>query len=114
MLLNRNSHATRLIFLRICVLCIIIFTSITQTASAQTNDSETAWQEICNALADYDDHDEEGWNEIHNIFTNLAHSPQNINEATLEDLQQIPLLTDRQQQDILKYREYYGDIRSMS
>ena len=114
MLLNRNSHATRLIFLRICILCIITFTAITQTASAQTNDSETAWQEICNALADHDDHDEEGWNEIHDIFTNLAHSPQNINEATLEDLQQIPLLTDRQQQDILKYRAYYGDIRSMS
>lgn len=82
--------------------------------AGQEEERRAEWQDIYNALSDFDDYDEEEEREMQDIFTNLSQSPQNINTATYEDLLQIPLLTERQRQDIMKYRAMYGDIRSMS
>lgn len=79
---------------------------------AQTENKEDVWQDIYNTLSDLDDFDEEGWNEAYDILTSLAQSPQNINEATYADLQQIPLLNDNQALAILNYRQLYGDLHS--
>lgn len=72
------------------------------------------WQDIYDGLSDYDDFDEDGWAAAYDILTTLSQTPQNINEATLDDLRQIPLLTERQALAILRYRSLYGALRTMS
>lgn len=71
-------------------------------------------QDLYAALSDLDDFDEEGWQEAYEILTTLAETPQNINEATFEDFQQVPLLPERQAAAILHYRSLFGDLHSMS
>lgn len=93
---------------------ILVLCCVCLPMAGQEKVRESEWQDIYNAMSDFDDYDEEEWREIQDIFTNLAQSPQNINTVTYEDLLQIPLLTDRQRQDIMRYRALYGDIRSMS
>lgn len=71
-------------------------------------------QDIYNALSDLDDFDEDGWQGAYEILTEMAESPQNINEATIADLRQVPLLSESHAAAILHYRSLYGDLHSMS
>lgn len=92
----------------------LLFSCIPLSSSAQEEGGNDTWQDIYNALSDLDDLDEEGWNEAYEVFTALSQSPQNINEATLSDLQQIPLLSEQQALAILNYRSLYGDLHSIA
>lgn len=96
------------------IILAILLSSLPLTSSAQEDTGSDTWQDIYNALSDLDDLDEEGWNEAYEVFTALSQSPQNINEATLSDLQQIPLLSEQQALAILHYRSLYGDLHSIS
>lgn len=73
-----------------------------------------ALQDLYGALSDLDDFDEEGWQSAYEILCDMAENPQNINETTIEDLQQVPLLPERQIAAILSYRSLYGDLHSIS
>lgn len=85
-----------------------------QGAEPLSGHSTEVWQEVYAGLMDLDDFDEDGWQEAYEILTAMAETPQNINEATLEDLRQTPLLTERQAIALLNYRSLYGDLHSMS
>lgn len=96
--------------LLIAILMILLPSFVT----AQTTTDETSWQDLYNTLSDLDDFDEDGWTEVSEILSSLAQTPQNINEVTFQDLQQVPLLSDHQALAIINYRSLYGDIHSMS
>ena len=73
-----------------------------------------AWEEIYSCLAYSDDIDADSWEAAFEILSTLALSPQNINEATLSDLTDIPFITEKQGAEILRYRRMYGDIVSLA
>lgn len=73
-----------------------------------------AWEEIYSCLAYTDDIDADSWESAFETLSTLALSPQNINEATLSDLTEIPFITEKQGEEILRYRRMYGDIVSLA
>lgn len=95
------------------LICLTIILTLSTTALAQDH-KDINLQDLHAALSDLDDFDEDGWQEAYEILTDMAQSPQNINEVTFEDLQQVPLLTDTQAAAILHYRSLYGDLHSMA
>lgn len=99
------------LLLNLLLLPLYLYAQEAKPLSEHTTD---AWQEIYAGLMDLDDFDEDGWQEAYEILTAMAEDPQNINETTLEDLLQIPLLTERQAIALLNYRSLYGDLHSMS
>lgn len=96
------------------ILTFLTFIACLVMPPAAYSQTAEALQDIYNALSDLDEIDEEGWNDAYEILSTLAETPQNINEATQEDLNQIPLLTQEQAAAILHYRSLYGDLHSMS
>lgn len=84
-----------------------------QTMCAQS-DNEIALQELYVAMSDLDDFDEDGWEEAYEILSMMAETPQNINEVTLEDLRQVPLLSENHAAAIIHYRSLYGELRTMA
>lgn len=101
-----------LLFMRHVLLA--LFLSLLSIPAAGQQWGGDVWQDIYDGLSDYDDFDEDGWAAAYDILTTLAQTPQNINETTLDDLRQIPLLSERQALAILRYRSLYGPLRAMS
>lgn len=93
---------------------ILFFIIVPCLGANAKEDVVEAVQDLYASLSDLDDFDEEGWQDAYEILTTLAENPQNINEATIEDLQQVPLLPERQALALLNYRSLYGDLHDMS
>ena len=97
----------RLIILYICIAFSIAVYS-QETAVHHT------WQDDFDAFSEVEDFDNENWQDIYDMLEHLSKNPIPINEATKEDLQQIPFLTDKQIEDIQFYIYRYGKIKSLN
>lgn len=86
--------------------------SIHRVRTEHSGDIDTTVPDWSLIFADYDD--EEEWQEVQEVLTTMAMNRQNINEATMDDLRMVPLLSEEQAAAILHYRQLYGDLRSMA
>ena len=82
--------------------------------SAQDVDTLRTWQEDFDAFSEVEDFDSENWQDLFETLDQLHQNPIDINEATMEDLQQIPFLTDKQIEDIQFYIYRYGKMKSLN
>ena len=74
------------------------------------------WEELYDRYYSLDPDDEEDEAEREEDMERLrlmADHPLNINQATREDLELLPFLSDRQIEGILEYRDRYGPLRSL-
>lgn len=72
-----------------------------------------SWEPLLQQLTDLEDFEEEQWENIIEILTELQQHPMNVNTATTDDFRQIPFLNDQEIEDIEEYRYRYGMISSL-
>lgn len=73
---------------------------------------DDSWQDIIAELATSDDMESPAWDNTIDLLTELADSPIDINNATREDLERLPFLSDIQIEDIMAYLYQYGSMKS--
>lgn len=71
------------------------------------------WEEELAEMGFLDEDDEEGFADMYELLSELAEHPIDLNEATREDLEQLPFLTDGQVEEICEYLYRYGPMRSV-
>lgn len=79
---------------------------ITATANAQKS---YRWEEFYSQQMQ-DEEDIPEWEDIYERMCELEDNPINLNQATREDLEQIPLLTYQQVMDLCEYKDKFGHI----
>lgn len=73
---------------------------------------DDTWQDVIAELATSDDMESPAWDNTIDLLTELADSPIDINNATREDLERLPFLSDIQIEDIMAYLYQYGSMKS--
>ena len=92
-----------------CVTWILLIVSVV----AFSQDSEDDWQRYLNQTGELEDVEGAGWESAHEVLTELAEHPIDINTATREDLQQLPFLTEQEVEEISEYVCRYAPLKSM-
>ncbi len=89
-------------------------------ASAQQTQEELvgtvpAWQQVWHDMMDEVDDEEapEQAEEYFDLLNELAEHPLDLNQATREELESLPFLSDQQVMDFIEYRDRYGALHSM-
>lgn len=72
-----------------------------------------SWEQYLNELSDTEDFESVSWEQYHDILSEYAEQPMNLNTATREDLEILPFLGDQQIEDILAYIYQYGEMKSL-
>lgn len=73
---------------------------------------DDSWQDVIAELATSDDMESPAWDNTIDLLTELADNPIDINNATREDLERLPFLSDIQIEDIMAYLYQYGSMKS--
>ena len=73
---------------------------------------DDSWQDVIAELATSDDMESLAWDNTIDLLTELADSPIDINNATREELERLPFLSDIQIEDIMAYLYQYGSMKS--
>ena len=73
---------------------------------------DDSWQDVIAELATSDDMESPAWDNTIDLLTELADSPIDINNATREELERLPFLSDIQIEDIMAYLYQYGSMKS--
>ncbi len=73
---------------------------------------DDSWQDVIAELATSDDMESPAWDNTIDLLSELADSPIDINNATREDLERLPFLSDIQIEDIMAYLYQYGSMKS--
>ena len=68
------------------------------------------WQQAFRQLSDVEDLESEAWEENYEALADLAEHPLDLNQATREDLEALPFLSDQQVEDIMAYRYRHGEL----
>lgn len=71
------------------------------------------WQQVWHDVMSADDQEDEAWEESFEWLSQLAGQPLNINQASVQELEQLPFLSPQQVVDIGEYLERYGPMRSL-
>jgi hypothetical protein len=79
------------------------------TGFSQTNNQ---WEEDFRQWVEAEDLEMSSVEELYDILSEKAAHPVNLNQATREDLEQLPFLTAQQVEQLLAYIHRYGPIRS--
>lgn len=81
---------------------------------SQENDSIAVdWQEAFRQWTDVEDVESDSWEALFDELSERADQPINLNQATREDLEQLPFLTAQQVEELVAYLYRYGPIRSL-
>ena len=73
---------------------------------------DDTWQDVIAELGTSDDMESPAWDNTIDLLTELADSPIDINNATREELERLPFLSDIQIEDIMAYLYQYGSMKS--
>ncbi len=73
---------------------------------------DDSWQDVIAELATSDDMESPAWDNTIDLLTELADNPIDINNASREDLERLPFLSDIQIEDIMAYLYQYGSMKS--
>ncbi|HEY9542766.1 helix-hairpin-helix domain-containing protein [Prevotella sp.] len=79
-------------------------------AAQETED----WEQYLEHIITLDDTESTSWEEVHQVLSEYARHPININEATEDDLRQLLFLNDRQLDEIMTYLGKYHGMRTMA
>jgi hypothetical protein len=91
-------------------LLLFCFIALSLSLSAQ---EVTPWENNYDRMGDLDDAESESFEQEHDVLSDLAANPLNLNTATREDLEALPFLSSQQVMDICAYLYKYGPMRSM-
>ena len=80
--------------------------------SAQETNTNETWEQLWQEMLADDEGEEDAHDDEYERLYELAHNPLDINNATKEQLRQLPFLTDTQVEAIMDYRRSYGPVRS--
>lgn len=92
----------------------ILLIIISLQTAGQTTLSADSWQDIFSLLTDAADIGEEEIDDAYETLTTLAKDRRNINDATIDELRQVPFLTEPMALSILNYRALYGPLKTMA
>ena len=93
------------------ILITILLVAVCLTASAQ--DDEESWNRYLDQLGEIEDVEGTGWASAHEILSELAAHPIDINTATRENLLQLPFLTEQEVEEISEYIYRYAPLKSL-
>lgn len=93
------------------ILITILLMAVYLTASAQ--DDEESWNRYLDQLGEIEDVEGTGWASAHEILSELAAHPIDINSATRENLLQLPFLTEQEVEEISEYIYRYAPLKSL-
>lgn len=86
-----------------------ILAGLMTTAVCANSQKVYRWEQLYQEqMQDEDDAPE--WEDIYERMCELEDNPINLNQATRDELEQIPLLTYQQVMDIMEYKEKFGHI----
>lgn len=88
----------------------ITFSLFALTCPAQTTRN---WQEVFRQWIEDEDMESASWEELFEELSERAEHPINLNQATREELEQLPFLTPQQVEQLVSYVYRYGPIRSI-
>lgn len=108
------AQGSRVVAMAVMVVALSAATAATAASGMEGASEEDVWHEIYTLLYDGDDSDEEAWNEAYDVLTTMALTPQNINEASYDDLNAIPFVTHEQALAVVGYITLYGDMATMA
>ena len=94
-------------------IAIMFFLSIL-TNQTMSQEAEDFWHDIYSYLSYAEETDEDTWTEAYAILSSLSLSPKNINEASYEDLCEIPYLREEDALAVLNYLSLYGDMKTIA
>ena len=89
---------------------VFILSLFSLTCQAQVTDD---WQEESRQWLEAEDVDASAIEELLDHLSEKAEHPINLNQATREELEQFPFLTEQQVEQILEYVSRYGPMRSI-
>lgn len=89
---------------------VFILSLFSLTCQAQVTDD---WQEVSRQWLETEDVDASTIEEFFDHLSEKAEHPININQATREELEQFPFLTEQQVEQLLEYLSRYGPMRSL-
>lgn len=74
--------------------------------------NKLSWETYYEQLTDIDGIESGSWEAAYEVLNELAEHPLNLNEATRENLEQLPFLTPQQIEELVEYLDRYAPIRS--
>lgn len=95
------------------ILFAILLTLVADAYAQTPAGGQSAWQDLLPEVINIDDYDEVELQEVYEHLYDLDASPLNINDATYEDMVEIPGMTIDMISDIMLYRDKYGAMRTM-
>ncbi len=87
--------------------------AVAQTYTPESASPQFTWQDFINVVHDDDQADNESWLSQMEEYSYLHDHPMDINTATKEDFEKIPMLTDKQIEDIHSYILKHHGMRSL-
>jgi hypothetical protein len=89
---------------------LLVFISLfSLTGFSQTTNQ---WEEAFRQWVEAENMESSSLEELYDILSERVEQPINLNQATREELEQLPFLTAQQVEQLLEYTDRYGPIRS--
>ena len=105
--MNRRDWLARSYFL------LLVIASLVFPAQAQSPTDDEAFEELLEGLFTPQD-DETNYAELYENLFQFYTQPINLNQAAVEDLRQLYVLSERQINNLLRHRELYGDFLTVN
>ena len=95
-------------------LLLLLVATVAAAQQPPPEPTEPSWQQVWQETMSIGDDDEAAIaDDYHDLLQQLNEHPIDLNQATREELEQLPFLSAQQVMDFLEYRERYGPLRSM-
>ena len=72
------------------------------------------WERYLNEVMTQEDSESETWEETYELLCELEQHPLDINSATREQLEELPVLSAQQVEELVEYLDRYGAMRSLN
>ena len=76
--------------------------------------SEHEWEKYLNEVMTAEDMESAEWEDCYETLCELALHPMDVNQATREELEQLPFLSAQQVEEIVEYLYRYGPMKSLA
>lgn len=90
------------------VLLFMCFTCVVQAQSGHE------WERFLNEVMTAEDAGSVTWEDTYDLLCELEQQPLDINQATREQLEQLPFLSAQQVEEIVEYLYHYGPMKSLA
>jgi hypothetical protein len=91
----------------------IVLALMVMTLNVQAQ-SERAWTQYFNEVMTVEDVGTAQWEETYELLCELEQHPMDINQATREQLEQLPFLSAQHVEEIVEYLYRYGPMKSLA